>query len=224
MALFYYKQFWIILLILVSLPVLLKRKITAMKWNSRLLFVGIGSLLLIFLLKSFDNKNKPTRNYNCNIENIVNSINVTITTYGFIINLFPITEGMKDKSSTNVMKAVALALFFCFATYLVLTLCCLQIYGSSIDINLFQNIVEDKNWLSYLVRLIFLVIFFTNIPFVFYPGKLSVVNIIAEYQDHYFSSKLEHRSRTRSTVFDISEFNNNREQLVDTEEKNRDPL
>lgn len=140
------------------------------------------TLLMTFFLKSFDTDNTPGTNFNnSKIEDIVNSINVTIVTYGFIINLFPITQGMKDNSAKNVMKAVALALFFCFSTYLMLTLCCLKIYGSSININLFENLVKDHSWLSYTVRSIFLIIFFTNIPFVFYPGKLSIINIVAEY-------------------------------------------
>lgn len=88
---------------------------------------------------------------------------------------------MKDNSAENCMKAVSLALFFCFATYLVLTICCYNIYGSLININLFENLESDHSWLSYVVRSVFLVIFFTNMPFVFYPGKLSVTNCIVEY-------------------------------------------
>lgn len=85
------KWFWVLLLIILSLPVLIKRKITAMKWNSRLLFIGIMTLLATFFFKAVDNKNFPAKDFEWDLENVVNSINVTITTYGFILNLFPIT-------------------------------------------------------------------------------------------------------------------------------------
>jgi len=168
------------ILVTISLPILLKRRITAMKWNSMLLVLGISTLLLTFLIKSFG-ENSASSDFDFKFENIVNSINVTITTYGFIINLFPITQGMKDSLKSNVIKAVSLALFFCFSTYIFLSVCVLQIYGSNTNINLFKNLVTDQSLLSYTVRSIFLVIFFSNIPFVFYPGKLSVINLIAEY-------------------------------------------
>ena len=62
---------------------------------------------------------------------------MTLTTYGFIVNLMPITSAMKNPSYKNVMTSVILSLLFCFATYVVLAALCLRIYGSDINIDVF---------------------------------------------------------------------------------------
>lgn len=135
------KWFWVVLVTILLLPFMLKRKITAMKCNSRILFFGISCLLLTFFIKQFETIAPPKADFEFKFENLVNSINVTLTTYGFIVNLFPVTSAMKNSSYSNVMKAVALALFFCFATYITISLLCLRIYGSEININLFENLM-----------------------------------------------------------------------------------
>ena len=38
------------------------------------------------------------------------------------------------------MKAIFIALCFCFSTYMVLAVLAQQIYGDQIDINIFENI------------------------------------------------------------------------------------
>lgn len=39
--------------------------------------------------------------------------------------------------------------------------------------------------------MVFLIIFLNNIPFLFYPGKLSILNALQEYRVGYFSKILE---------------------------------
>ena len=45
--------------------------------------------------------------------------------------------------------------------------------------------------LSIGIRVIFMIIFLNNIPFLFYPGKLSVLNAMMEYRVNYFSKALK---------------------------------
>ena len=47
--------------------------------------------------------------------------------------------------------------------------------------------------LSVGIRIIFMVIFLNNIPFLFYPGKLSVLNALMEYRECYFSKVLKNQ-------------------------------
>lgn len=90
------------------------------------------------------------------------------------------------------MCSVTLALFFCFTSYLTLTLLVINVYGEqNIEKNLFDNLTRENNLLSVGIRLIFLVIFLNNIPFLFYPGKLSVLNALLEYKVRYFSRILQ---------------------------------
>ena len=104
-----------------------------------------------------------------------------LTTYGFIVNLLSISAEMEDPSHGNVMKAVSYSLAFCFSTYVILGFLCLNIYGSEIKIDVFLNLREDKSFLSYITRCLFLVLFFVGLPFLFFPIKLSTLTIIWEY-------------------------------------------
>lgn len=56
-----------------------------------------------------------------NMEKFIDSINITLTSYGFIINLFPVASQMREQSYNNVMSAVGIALTFCFSSYLILS-------------------------------------------------------------------------------------------------------
>ena len=82
------------------------------------------------------------------------------------------------------MKSVVLALSFCFYSYVVLTILAMNIYGEqNIQQSIFENLKEDQfNPLSIFIRMLFLVIFLCNIPFLFFPGKLSILNAYQEYQ------------------------------------------
>ena len=127
------------------------------------------------------------------MEKIIDSMNITLTSYGFVINLFPIAQTLRQKTKTNIMKAVFLALCFCFSSYMILTKLAINIYGAkNIQQSIFENLKEDNtNLMSIGIRILFLVIFLCNIPYLFYPGKLSVLNALQEYRLRCFSSAIE---------------------------------
>lgn len=86
------------------------------------------------------------------------------------------------------MKSVFMALCFCFGSYLTLTILAVSIYGeNNIKQSLFDNLKNDSGILSLIVRSMFLVIFFCNIPYLFFAGKLSLLNVIQEYREKCFS-------------------------------------
>ena len=92
------------------------------------------------------------------------------------------------------MLTVVLALGFCFSAYMILTLLVINVYGEqNIEKNLFDNLIGENNMLSVGIRIIFMVIFLNNIPFLFYPGKLSVLNALMEYRECYFSKVLKNQ-------------------------------
>jgi len=66
------------------------------------------------------------------MEKFIDSINITLTSYGFIINLFPVASQMKEQSYKNVMSAVGLALAFCFTAYFILSYLAQNLFGSDI--------------------------------------------------------------------------------------------
>jgi hypothetical protein len=98
---------------------------------------------------------------------------------------------MQEPTHKNIMKAVSLSMFFCFLSYLTLSILALRLYGSDVNVNLFENLNADPGLSSVLVRVLFLIIFFCNIPFLFFPGKISIINAIYEYRIAAFSKNLE---------------------------------
>ena len=55
---------------------------------------------------------------------------------------------------------------------------------------------QDKfNPLSIGIRLLFLIIFLCNIPYLFFPGKLSILNAYQEYKKRCFSKAIERQMR-----------------------------
>lgn len=124
------------------------------------------------------------------MEKFIDSINITLTSYGFIINLFPVASQMREQSYKNVMSAVALALCFCFSAYFILAYLAQNLFGSDIQVSLFDNMKKDNGVLSIGVRVLFLVIFLCNIPYLFFPGKMSILNAIQEYRCEAFSAVL----------------------------------
>lgn len=135
----------------------------------------------------------PLKNQNRFLEKVVDSINITLTSYGFIINLFPITSQLKEYNNVNIMKSVFMALVFCFGSYIILSVLAMNLYGeNNIHQSIFDNMKNDKqNPLTIGIRLLFLVIFCCNIPYLFYPAKLSILNALQEYRIKCFSKAIE---------------------------------
>jgi amino acid permease len=75
-------------------------------------------------VKQFETKDKVTEAIvvkDFDMEKFIDAINITLTSYGFIINLFPVASQMKEQTDKNVKSAVAIALAFCFTSYLILS-------------------------------------------------------------------------------------------------------
>ena len=77
---------------MVLTPVMIKKSLSELKFQSRILFSGVCMLLMVLFLMQFQepivfeypiNEVKRT-------EKIIDSMNISITSYGYVINLFPI--------------------------------------------------------------------------------------------------------------------------------------
>jgi len=64
---------------------------------------------------------------------MVDSVNICLTSYGFLLKLFPVYAEMQESNYKNGMQATFYALFFCFSTYSMFSLLALHIYGNEID-------------------------------------------------------------------------------------------
>jgi len=178
------KAFYVIILYLTLLGNVLKKNMKELRIISILLIFGVVSMLSIFLAKAifkdfFTNPNdKVQPPYTKG--SIVDSVTIVLTAYGFILNFYPIFAQMEDKSNKNGYVATLLAMFFCFVAYVSFSFLALSSYGENLSPNIFDNLSHETNFASYIIRLVFLVIFFCNIPFIFLPGKECLLMIIDE--------------------------------------------
>lgn len=130
---------------------------------------------------------------------MIDAANILLTSYGYVINLFPIAAQMKKENNKyeDIMRSVAVGLFFCFFAYCAMTLLSVGIYGDDLKPSLFDNLREEAlqsnggSISSQAVRIMFLVIFLCNIPYLFFPGKMSMLNMIMESKEKCFSVRLE---------------------------------
>lgn len=84
---------------------------------------------------------------------------------------------MKKKS--NIVYSVPIALTFVIFSYTMLGLLSMLSFGIvNIAPSIFENIQYDNSWFSIILRCIFMLIFICNIPFIFFPGKQSILSII----------------------------------------------
>jgi len=86
---------------------------------------------------------------------------------------------MERSVRPNIMKSVTAALLFTMSTYTYLSFISISYFGQeNISPSIFNNIKEEKGFAPILLQCLFLLIFFCNIPFIFFAGKSSVIAII----------------------------------------------
>lgn len=66
----------------------------------------------------------------------------------------------------------------------------MNLYGEKININLFHHLEDDDSFLSRGIRYMFLIIFVCKIPYIFFPGKLALFNIIYEFRTKSISNSM----------------------------------
>lgn len=114
------------------------------------------------------------------ISNIIDCTNIIMTSYGYIMAFFPIYSQMKHKTNQNGISSTLKAEFFAFFVYIVFSLLAYKCYGNNIKPSIFENIDTDGGVLNIIVRLIFIVLFFSSLGFLFMIGKETFLTLILE--------------------------------------------
>ena len=91
------------------------------------------------------------------------------------------------------MQAIITGLVFVFLVYFSFSYFAIDSYGKGIQPNIFENLKQEKTIPSYFIRIIFLFIFLSNIPFGFLAGKESLLIIIDEIMTRRMSNELSQR-------------------------------
>lgn len=71
---------------------------------------------------------------NTDMFKIIKSICCMLVAYSFTINLFPIYSALKVKTNENCNKTVSISIFMVAAIYVFLSIVCLLLFGSQLDI------------------------------------------------------------------------------------------
>ena len=125
------------------------------------------------------------------------SMTIILTSYGFILNFYPVYSSLQVQNNRNGLTATGLAMGVCFIVYFLFSHMGLICY-SSVHPNIFENMKEEGAAFSTIaVFSIFLGIFLCNIPFVFLPGKEALLVVIEEVQTRRMSIELARRMSSR---------------------------
>ena len=109
---------------------------------------------------------------------MIDSVNICLTSYGFLLKLFPVYAEMQESNYKNGMLATFYALFFCFCIYAIFAFLALRIYGTEIHESIFTNFNNENDLLTLVVNLMFCICFVMALPFNFFPGKLFILNVV----------------------------------------------
>lgn len=161
-------------------------------------------MVLVFLLKVIGAKDPPKYSLvsgeiddgsgHYNKGTIFDSMSIILTSYGFIINFYPVFSSLEVQSNDNGIKSTLLAMAFCFVAYLSFSHLGIMTYGEDVNPNIFVNISkEGASMMTLFIMFIFICIFVCNVPFVFLPGKESLLVLIDEFRYKTLSKDLSRR-------------------------------
>ena len=143
-SIFAQKTTYVLLLSAVMIPVFVQKKITDLKLATYLLFAGVISLLLVFVFNLISKGPVVDTPWESGkvvtAEGVMDSANITVTSYGFIINFFPIYATLREKTNRNGFISAGMALAFGITAYTIFASLAILSYGYNIDPSIFENI------------------------------------------------------------------------------------
>lgn len=186
---FFIVQQWFSVLVLAFaiFPLIIKKKIQELKIAGIMLFTGVSMfIILMFILKIFDGdkmsyqKGDSEKFYGFKFgKEFLSSLSTAFVAYGFQSAFFPIYNSLQVKSRKNAMGFTIYGIGFCFIIYMAVAFISLYSFGTSIKGDVLHNVEEVKEWESYVLRAIFLIVISTHTPFIFFIGKESVLSFFA---------------------------------------------
>lgn len=95
-----HRQTYVIALTILQIPIYLKRSLSEMKCGSIILFVAIILMLSVLFVKQYELKDVVHQSsaiklvVDYKFEELLDAVNITLASYGFICSLFPILQEM----------------------------------------------------------------------------------------------------------------------------------
>lgn len=79
-----------------------------------------------------------------------------------------------------MLKAVLLSLIFTFIIYVSLGILSVYMFGSALQKSVLNNVDEEADPSSYIIRVAFLIVLACHIPYAFFPVKESLLLMVDE--------------------------------------------
>jgi amino acid permease len=134
-----------------------RQSMAELKIGTYMLFTGIISLLIVMQLKIYNEGSYSSRtaaesqtvSEERTFESYLDSFNICITSYGFVLTLFPVYSSMRKDNRHNFHLSLYLALGIVFTLYLALTVSAMTYFGAAnVKSSIFDNFSELDDLLS----------------------------------------------------------------------------
>jgi amino acid permease len=133
------------------------------------------------------------------------SISIILSSYGFILNFFPIYSQLTEPNNKKGLLSITMALIFCAIIYLYFSFLCLKQYGDSIQPSIFDNLsAEGPSIPGAIIFTIFVSMFLCNAPFAFNPAKEALLGFYDEMMNRTLSKDLEKKQKFNPVMTAIS--------------------
>ena len=112
---------------------------------------------------------------------VITSLNIITVAYAFQLNLFPTYNSLGvNKNNKTILDAVALALVMTFFVYVSLGILSVYMFGSALNKSVLDNVDEEADSSSYIIRVAFLIVLACHIPYAFFPVKEALLIMVDE--------------------------------------------
>ncbi len=139
------KIFYCVLLFIILLKFTLKKQVKELKLTSIILFVGVISLVVIFIVKvlfknSLDHGSVDQTSAVYTKGSVIDSVSIIVSAYGFILNFFPVYVSIEGRNNKKALQSTSMALLFCLLIYVSFSYLAVETYGTNLNPNIFMNI------------------------------------------------------------------------------------
>lgn len=212
----YTKNFYIILVFFVIMPLMFKRDLSALKNPAKIgvfgIFLSCITTIIVFIYKWING-------YQLHIDSkflypsgswmeIVTIIPASLDAFIFQHNTFPIYTQLKPRNSATMMKSSFYGVFFSFFAFSTIGILGLFSYGLSINDFILVYIREDIDtfkgdkfifFCSFIMIISFFVSVVFSFPINFLNTRNNMISLVRFFKDHVFAKK---QQKTEHTEFD----------------------
>ena len=186
-------------------PLILKKKLAEMKIISILLFASIGIFIILFLVQlltlgGIENHDEDYgQYYEVTFDlNLVTGFNIIVLAMGYHTNLFPTYNAFGAKKSNKLgLQAIVVASVLSTLIYITLGILSIYIFGTDLEASVLDNVDQETNVYSYIIRACFLLVLAFHIPYIFFVTKESLLIIYDEAKNRTMATEIETKLQAR---------------------------